>query len=84
MYKIITNNDINGLGTLNAKFLSLSYIQLTDYSTIVNKFDVKPTIYRIGLASFTMANHMLNEQSFIDELLPLHEKSKNTSSSKIT
>ena len=56
MNNLITNSDINSLGTLNATFLDLLYAWLTLYSTSDKHCWQKPTIYRISLASFTMEN----------------------------
>ena len=79
MYKMITNIDINSLGTSQATFLALSHAQLIYYSTGVKNFDGKPTNYKISLASFTMANESTNAWSFGVPLLPFLEILNNAS-----
>ena len=83
MYKMITNIDIDSLGTSQATFLALSHAQLIYYSTGVKNFDGKPTNYKISLASFTMANHFQNNWSFSDHILPF-QKSNNIGSRQST
>ena len=73
MYKIITNSEINILGTLDATFTALFREELTGYSTGANKVDGKPTIYHSGLASFTRAKKSPNAWYFGAHLSPLLE-----------
>ena len=82
MNDFITNSDINSLGTLISTFTSLSHTWLSLYSTGDKQGWQKPTIYQIGLASFTMANKSPNTWYFGDNPLPLIEISNNTSLNK--
>ena len=70
MYEMITNFDINRIGTLSATFFSLVHAQLTGYSTGANKVDGKTMIYRSGSDFFTVADKLQKALSFSSYLLP--------------
>ena len=63
--------DINDLSTLHAAFPDLLYARMTGYSAGENKVCEKLTIYKIGLASFTMSNQLQIDRSFSGYLLSL-------------
>ena len=84
MYDLITNSDINSLEPWTPYFWPCHTLDWLYTVPITNKVDVKPTIYRSGLASFKMTNELINSWSLGTPLLPLLEISNNVSSSQST
>ena len=68
---MITNSDINGIGTLYTVFLPYRTINWLVIVPVTNKVDRKLIDDQIDLSSFNMANRLQKNWSVSAHLLPL-------------